>query len=228
MSTSSLKMLAVAAGVILLSAGSIPAHANFVGEQWILPIAYTQDGTFTTIAGGGYNGSDALEHTTTGAGDIARIYWKFDASDIDPTAQLYTIQWFNPATGGQDWQPIESQFNGSAGETYPIEPGIPWAGAASTNHEYIGASGSNAGAFIAAGPGPHTPEGAAYNAGANGTYMWLKQNSWLYAKWDYSFTIDHAWSDLLITQVTPEPGSLLALGAGLLSMGGLFLRRRSA
>lgn len=227
MSISPLKMLAVAAGVILLGTATIPAHANFVGEQWYLPIDHTQDGSFTVLAGAGYNGTDALEHSGS-AGDIARVYWEFNASDIDPTPQLYTIQWFNPATGGQDWQPIESQFEGSAGEPFPIDPNIPWAGAFGTNHEYIGASGSNAGAFLMAGPGPHTPESAAYNAGANGSYMWLKQNSWLYAKWDFGWTINHAWSYLLITQITPEPGSLLALGAGLLSMGGLFLRRRSA
>ncbi len=46
--------------------------------------------------------------------------------------------------------------------------------------------------------------------------MWLNvagnmdQSSWLYAKWDYGWSIDHAWSAIMISEV-PEP-SALALG----------------
>ena len=32
--------------------------------------------------------------------------------------------------------------------------------------------------------------------------MWLTRNSWLYAKWDFTWSIDHTWSALRLTQVT--------------------------
>jgi hypothetical protein len=45
--------------------------------------------------------------------------------------------------------------------------------------------------------------------------MWLKKGSWLYAKWDYGWDIDHTWSAIRLTQVTPEPASALLLLLGL-------------
>ncbi|HOW72504.1 MAG TPA: PEP-CTERM sorting domain-containing protein [Phycisphaerae bacterium] len=102
---------------------------------------------------------------------------------------------------GTAWQPIESSFNGYAGETYPMEPAIPWDGMWGTNHQYVGSDGANTRAWLATGPGPHTPESAAQNAGANGIYMWLKQGSTLYAKWDFGWDITRAWSAIRLTSV---------------------------
>jgi hypothetical protein len=210
-------LLAVLA--VLMLAGT--ARAN-PGDSWILPIAFTQGGGWTTLTGAGYNGTDAMQ--ASGMDGVRRIYWKLDPSllsvgtgNLMPAGTtLYTISWYRPSSGAANWQPIESQISGSAGEVWPIDSNIPWVGAFGSNHEYIGADGGTPGTWVAAGPGPHTPESADYNAGANGIYMWLKNtgnmdtSSWLYAKWDYGWSIDHAWSALMLTQI-PEP-SALALG----------------
>ncbi len=36
--------------------------------------------------------------------------------------------------------------------------------------------------------------------------MWLTAGSWMYAKWDFGFTINRSWSALRLTQVTPIAG----------------------
>ncbi|MCX6925960.1 MAG: hypothetical protein NT154_22550 [Verrucomicrobia bacterium] len=178
------------------------------GDKWILPIHHTDGSGWVERAGAGYASSTAKEGS--GIDGVRRIYWALEGlsltnnNEFPTTTQLYSIQWYRPATGATDWQPIESMFGGSAGETWPIDSRIPWAGSLSQNHQWIAAQGSDGapGTWVKTGPGPHTPTGTNYNAGDSGNYMWLTRNSWLYAKWDYSFSIDHTWSALRLTQIT--------------------------
>jgi hypothetical protein len=205
-----------------------------IGDAWVLPIDHLGNpGFFTTLPGVGYGGADAVNGI--GPNGEARVYWSTGniipvggAPAAMPTAtELYSIRFYAPAStaGGTNWQPIESQFNGVAGETYPMEAGVPWNGAFGTNHQYMAADGAADGAWHANGPGPHSPEDATLGAGANGTVMWLKGGtSWLYAKWDYPWSINRAWSAIELTQITPEPTTLA--GLGLISL--LALRRRNA
>lgn len=173
-------------------------------------------------ARGRYQGSTAWEGA--GIDPSRRIYWALDNAGIPATTELYRIDFYYPTVGLGQWQPIESQFRGVDGEQAPYEPLIPWIGAYGTNHQWIGAtfSGGAPGTWKATGPGPHTPESEEYTAGANGVYMWLTAGSWLYAKWDFTFSIDHTWAELRVTQVTPEPGGLVLLLIG----GAVGLRRR--
>ena len=178
------------------------------GDQWVLPIDHTDGSGFSVWSGEGYGGTDALE----GAGQdpVRRIYWALKGTSVTTsvefptTTELYTIEWYQSSAGASDWQPLESQFSGSAGETWPNDPRIPWAGTAGTNHQYIGADGNGGtpGEWTATGPGPHTPAAADFNASDAGVYMWLTQGSWIYAKWDFGWSIDHTWSALRLTQVT--------------------------
>lgn len=207
-------------GLVGMLSGAVLANP---GDQWILPLEL-QGGGWTTYPGAGYGGADAYGANTMDG--VRRAYWKTSdpaGNGMPSTTELYSIEWWRPTSGAVDWQPIESQFNGSAGETYPIEPNIPWVGAFGTNHQYIGAENGTPGAWVSTGPGPHTPETADYNSGANGTVMWLTHGSWLYAKWDFPWAINHTWSAIRLTQITPEPASLLLLG-----LGGLLLRKRNA
>lgn len=198
-----------------------------VGEQWILPIHHRDGGGWTELPGAGLDGTSAWSANTMDG--VRRVYWQLSGTGslghaVPSTTELYRIDWFRPTTGAADWQPIESQIRGVDGEQYPNDTLIPWVGAYGTNHQYVGAEGGTAGTWKATGPGPHTPESADYNAGPNGIYMWLggwNSASWLYAKWDYSWAINHAWSALRVTQVTPEPISMLLFG-----FGGLALLRR--
>ncbi len=216
--------------ILILSAILVIAAAVTVsaapGDVYILPIDHLDGGGWTTLPGAGYNGTNAYSANTIDG--VRRVYW----SVPNLTQALYLIEWFRPTTGAAGWQPIESQIRGVDGENYPNDPLIPWVGAFGTNHQYIGAENGTPGTWVSTGSGPHTPESEAYGAGANGKYMWLgghTGNSWLYAKWDYGWAIDHAWSALRLTEVvipTPEPGSLLAMGAGLISMAGMAFRRR--
>ncbi len=195
------------------------------GEQWILPIHHRDGGGWVEHPGSGYGGTSAWEGNTIDG--VRRVYWELSGTGslgnpVDATTELYTIEWWRPLTGPAGWQPIESQFKGINGETWPMEPLIPWAGAYGTNHQYIGAENGTPGQWVATGPGPHTPEDATYTASPNGTYMWLTNGSWLYVKWDFGWPIEHTWSALRLTQITPEPASAL-----LLLLGAPLLRRRS-
>jgi hypothetical protein len=201
----------------LLAAVLLTAAAASNAASWILPVDHL-NGSFTEIPGGGYYGASAYDGN--GIDGVRRVYWSLQntlSGSVPTGVHLYSIRVFVPTSGGTDWQPIESQFNGIIGETYPIEPGIPWNGLYGTNHEYIGSDAFTPGSWQATGPGPHTPETADQAAGGNGTLMWLKDTSWLYAKWDFGWPIHRSWSAIEITQVdqVPEPASLMA-GAGLL------------
>jgi len=197
------------------------------GETWILPIHHRDGGGWTEYPGAGYDGTSAWGANTMDG--VRRVYWELSGTGsmgnaVPGTTELYTIEVFGATAGGTAWQPVESQIKGVDGETYPMEPMIPWDGAYGTNHQYVGSDGSNDGAWHSTGPGPHTPESAAQDAGPGGIYMWLGGHgspSWLYAKWDYGWAIDRSWSALRLTQITPEPTSLLFL-----LLGAPLLRRR--
>ena len=178
------------------------------GDQWVLPVDHRDGSGWLETPGEGYDGQSSWEGF--GTDPVRRIYWALNglsigtSHDVPTSTELYTIEWYRPASGGNDWQPIESQFHGIIGEQFPFDPSIPWAGEYGTSHQYIRASGGTPSTWVAAGPGPHTPEGSAYNClGDSGTFMWLTKGSWLYAKWDFTFQIDHTWSALRLTQITP-------------------------
>jgi len=180
-----------------------------LGDQWILPIHHVDScgSGCTVFIGEGYDGTDAVEGW--GWDPARRVYWALDGLSLTTsnafptTTEQYTIEWFQ-TIGASEWQPIESQFRGVDGEIYPNDPKIPWAGAYGTSHQYIGAedTAGGAGTWVATGPGPHTPSSTNYAAGPDGIYMWLTRGSWLYAKWDFSWSIRHTWSALRLTQVT--------------------------
>jgi len=183
------------------------------GDQWILPVLRVDGSGWTIGYGEGYDYGNTYEYDSEFSGypaPVVRVYWSLTGlsegtlNPVPTTTEQYTIEWWQPSTAGTDWQPIESQFRGVDGEAWPIEPKIPWAGTFEQNHQWIGAQGSagTAGTWVSTGPGPHTPNSADYNAGDNGIYMWLTRGSWLYAKWDFSWGIDHTWSALRLTQVT--------------------------
>jgi hypothetical protein len=217
---------------LVVSACIVSAAMATPGDTWILPIADTNGSGFTTYSGVGYNGTDALG--ATGPDGVRRIIWKFDAANaIGPAlptgTELFSLEFYNPniaVPAADNYQPVESQFGGSAGEVFPMDPGIPWAGAFGTNHQYVETDRTEAtrGEWVPLGPGPHSPDSANYNAGANGSFMWLQPGSWLYVKWDFPFNVDRAWSALRLTQEVPEPATVgfLALASG------VFLLRRRA
>ncbi|MGQ9454827.1 MAG: PEP-CTERM sorting domain-containing protein [Armatimonadota bacterium] len=215
-----MKKVLVAVLVLLVTVGSAAT-----AQSWILPIHHRDGGGWIECPGAGYNGSSAWK--ASGADGIRRVYWSLEGSGVPTGTNLYIIEFWVPAGYPNDggWQPIESQFNGGAGENWPMEPGIPWAGAYGTNHQWIGSEyGPNDSGWKSTGPGPHTPDSPAYNAGAGGTYMWLKETSWLYAKWDFPWDINRCWAELRITLV-PEPSSFVALLAGVPALV-LFRRRK--
>ena len=214
-----MKRALILAAVLLFAVGGAATAAP--AGSWILPIDHRDGGGWTEYAGAGYNGASAWGANTMDG--VRRVYWSLVGSGVPVGTNLYSIEVFGTTAGGTNWQPVESQFKGVDGETYPMEPLIPWAGMWGTNHQYIGSDGAHTGTWLATGPGPHTPESADFNAGANGTMMWLKETSWLYAKWDYGWAIDRSWSALRITLI-PEPSSFLALLAGLPAI--VLLRRK--
>jgi hypothetical protein len=183
------------------------AAQGYPGDQWILPIDHRDGGGWYVQMGAGYEGTDAIE--ALGPDPVRRVYWALTGLSVSNTAipfstEQYTIEWFQPYAGASDWQPIESQFRGVDNEIWPIEPKIPWQGAYGQNHQWIAAQGSDGtpGTWTTTGPGPHTPDSPSYYAGEMGIYMWLTRGSWLYTKWDFSWSIDHTWSALRLTQVT--------------------------
>ncbi len=202
--------------VLVLAMAAMPAWGA-PGDWWILPIDRL-DGGFTTHAGAGLDGTDAKEGN--GADGVRRVWWNTNnvyqssGGAMPGDAQLFTVEAWGATAGAQDWQPIETQYNGYPGDAFPIEPNIPWAGQFGTNHQYLG-SGGTPGAWQQHGPGPQGPVDATFTAAGNGLYMWMTGGSVLYAKWDFPFAINRSWSMVRITQITPEPASALLLLLGL-------------
>jgi hypothetical protein len=75
-----------------------------------------------------------------------------------------------------------------------------------TNHQYIGSEGEDDGAWHPidnnGDGGPQAPFNENFNTPPDGEYMWLRAGSWIYAKWDFSFSFDRSWSALRLTQVS--------------------------
>lgn len=218
-------MRVVGLSLTILVFAAVSANAN-VGDWWILPIDRL-DGSFTTQAGAGLDGTNAYEGI--GMDGLRRVWWSTNNSyqssagaTLPSDAQLFRVEAWGATAGGQDWQPVEAQYHGYAGDAFPVDPSIPWAGQFGTNHQYIAADGTP-GSWKILGPGPQ----ADTTAPADGTMMWMTGGSVMYAKWDFPWSIDRSWSMLRITQITgtvPEPASGL-----LMLLGGVFMvqRRRS-
>jgi len=159
-------------------------------------------------------------HERLGANTIdgtRRVYWELSGAGslgnpVPSTTELYTIEWFRP-TQERRLATDRVADQGVDGETFPMEALIPWAALTArttSTSELRTAHGELDGHSPAAHAG-----GCTYAAGANGIYMWLGGHtsaSWLYAKWDYGWPVDHTWSALRLTQVTPEPISMLLFG----------------
>jgi hypothetical protein len=223
-----MRLVGITLMIALVAASSVMAT---VGDSWILGIDHIVNaGFFQTFTGSGYSSTQSSGNAQyTGnaygppiscfpgnckSGD-ARIYWSLsglstNGSALPTTTELYSVKFYGTAQpANNDWQPIEVDFNGSQpGDGEGLnDPAIPWAGESGTNHQYIGADAKTAGQFRAAGPGPHAPKSAAYNAsGFDGSYVWLNSGSWLYAKWNFPGDTRRSWSAIQLTQVTPAIG----------------------
>lgn len=214
-----MKRVIIACGLVAMLAGSATAG---IGDWWVLPIDRL-DGSFTTYAGAGYDGTDAKEGS--GMDGSRRVWWNTanvyasSGAAFPAAVEDYTIEAYLATEGELNWQPVQVQLNGYHGAiNFPMEPEIPWAGKYGTNHEWLGSEGPGAGTWKALGAGPH-----AHPDAEDGVSMYMKAGSVLYAKWDYTWPITRSWSMLRVTQITPEPASLL-----LLALGGLLLRRKAA
>ncbi|MEX2169661.1 MAG: PEP-CTERM sorting domain-containing protein [Pirellulales bacterium] len=236
--------LTVAVGLALLATAATPTNAN-IGDQWILQIHHLDNsGAFTLQPGTGYaglfsSGNAAFTGTSVlgpASDGVARVYWELSGLSIGTlrpvptTTEQYTLEFYDPTDVGHNgFNPVESQFRGAAGETFPNEPLIPWAGAFGTNHQFIARDGADSGTFLQLGPGPQAPVDASFGAAPNGFNMWLTSGSWMYAKYNFPFPIDRSWSALRVTQVTgiPEPSTVILAGIGVIGLGIVRRRRKS-
>jgi hypothetical protein len=206
--------LAATAATFLVAVMMGHTAKGYPGDQWILPIDkdHVDIGGYgsTWFSGEGYDGTDAFEGW--GADGRRRVYWALNGLSISNTVvpittEQYTIEWFQTSGESSDWQPIEGNlrgYPGIAGSDALMDPIVPWAGASDQNHQWIGAEGiaGTPGTWTRTGPGPHTPTSTNYNADPGGIYMWLTRGAYLYAKWDFPWSIRHTWSALRLTQVT--------------------------
>lgn len=204
--------LAATAATFLVAVMMGQTAQGYPGDQWILLIDHVDHfGSGSTwFYGEGYDGTDAFEGW--GMDASRRVYWALNglstSNTVVPiTTEQYTIEWFQTPGESSEWQPIEGNLRGNpgiAGSDGLMDPIVPWAGSYGQNHQWIGAEGiaGTPGTWTTTGPGPHTPNSASYTAGDNGIYMWLSRGAYLYAKWDFPWSIRHTWSALRLTQVT--------------------------
>lgn len=196
--------------IVLLVALSSAAMAR----EWIGTLSLQGSG-WTTVSGAGYGGSDA--YTGTGMSGERRGVWSFNFSDMPTEAFKANIYVYSPVGAAHGWQPIEVTFNGAAGDAYPMEANNPWVGQYGTNHQYLGCDWNVEGTWMKAGPGPQSPDMS--------DWVWVKQGSQLYTKWDFGWSITNTIDGVKLVEVVPEPASLVALLAGLPALA-IFRRKR--
>src|SRR3989304_2828544 len=116
-----------AISLAILGLAASPAAA-LQGDVWILGIDHINNaGSFTTYGGAGYAGpqssgaagfvGDAYGRST--AGGVPRVYWELSGLSVNygnpvpALAELYLVEFYGTTEAGHnDWQPVESQFNG--------------------------------------------------------------------------------------------------------------------
>ena len=228
-------MRAFGLSLAILAGAALPTMAA-PGDQWILGIYDLHNGdSFTKYTGAGYSGPQSSgaanfvgnAYGRSGFDGISRVIWELSGNAINsgrrvPTStELYSLEFFGTPHGTLDhWQPVESQFHGIVGEggdgmppNPSIDAHIPWIGQFGTNHQWIGSSGKDDGAWHLmdndGDGGPQAPDSANFNAPGDGIYMWLTRGSWLYAKWNFPFTINRSWSAIRLTQITGVPAPSL-------------------
>lgn len=218
-------LTAAVVAAVALSSGS--AKAWSYGDAWIITSYELQGSNWTREGNGGPGpGGGAVYHWTAGFDGVTRVIWRFDNSvhmgDAPTSAELFKVwTWVpkNDANPFTAYNPIEVSFDGVTFEEGSINPNIPWAGQFGTNHQWLNRNLNNDGKWVPAGPGPQSPEPG---------LVYAKAGSFFYAKSNYGFygPNDRYPASAIMIQVVPEPGSLIALGAGLASMVGLVARRR--
>ncbi len=219
-----------AAAVMALSSS---AGAWNYGDSWIIPLdpGKTQngnaglDGSWNSEGSGGYGGGGY--YWAQGFDGVRRARWFFDASvtggDAPTSAEKFLVETWVPSAHAFVYQPIEVSFDGAGDEQGSMNPNIPWGGQFGTNHQWMDRHESNQGGWVQAGPGPQSPG----QVGPDG-FVYAKQGSYFFVTANYGFyggSDQYGVSAIRVT-VVPEPGSILALGGGLLSMAGLVIRRR--
>lgn len=219
------------AAVALVAGMAGSAGAWQYGDAWIISeytLMNAQDWSREGNGGPGPAGGSAY-HWTSGFNGETRVVWNFDESvhhgDAPASAELFEVWTWVPKSDAHPfnaYNPIEVAFDGvlNQWEEGSMNPNIPWAGQFGTNHQWLNRNQANQGDWVLAGPGPQSPEPG---------LVYAKAGSFFFAKSNYGFYTDndnYAASAILV-KVVPEPGSIIALGAGLVSFGGLLLRRRA-
>lgn len=217
------------ASIVVVTAMISGTASAALMEQWVLLIDHLEGETgWSPLPEAGYEGSSAWQ--ASGADATRRVVWVVAGlgsagNPVPVESQLFKVEFFVPTAGAGNRQDIESQINGNVPED-GAEADIKWWNVgAGDNHQVLQTAFDEAGTrgeWKAAGPGPRAPADETFYADPTGGNMWLKSGSWLVASWE-SVEAERAWSALRITQLTPEPASLMILAIG----AALAARRRT-
>jgi autotransporter-associated beta strand protein len=225
-----------------MSAGLVRSTLAAAGDQYILPVDhFEQSLNFEEIPNVGAVEtapgvhSSAWQHETNPGnefgGDLSRIYWKVNIPSLPVEPRLYALEWWDATPGtDNDFHVIESIFNGIAGDPGGVNPAVPWGGQFNTNKQWMktNVSSSGGGLWRQAGGGPQAPSSpdfvvsggnvsnSAGNPGSNPpvSFMWLKQDSLLFAKWDFHVVnpngtiINRTKAELSLNVITVAPSTL--------------------
>lgn len=154
---------------------------------------------------------------------------RYQLSGVPAGNNLYHVSFSSPTNAAFGTPGSIAQwhiFNAAADGTTNFAQAIPWAGQFGTNKQWLGPNqGYNPGAFTLLGPGPQSDVSS-----GDGDVIWLNGSGsgapYIYIEFQPWYNAPIAFDAINVTQIVPEPSSIVLSVLGAAGLGMVAWRRR--